>query len=114
MEKIPGSEYGLNRRRDHQNKNSPVYRRYPSNIQWDPEDPRLAAMEIYLHQQRLDLSSLMSQDERTHDLLLTSRGAGFDSESTIGSTVGREGPSLNHEDSVSKIEQNRKKTKTKT
>jgi hypothetical protein len=71
------------RQKDNNKTTAPQYRRYPSNVQWDPEEPRLLALEIYLHQQKLDLSGSINADEKTYDLLLTSRGAG-DGTSTIG------------------------------
>ncbi len=82
-EKLPGTEYGLIRQKDSNNKkNTPQYRRYPSNVQWDPEDARLVALEICLHQQKLDLSASLNADDKTYDILLTSRGVG-DGDSTI-------------------------------
>ncbi len=97
-EKLPGTEYGLIRQRDNTKKNAPLYRRYPLNVQWDPEEPRLLALEIYLHQQKLDLSASISADERPHDLLLTSRGAG-DGDLTIPTTA-RDPTTPNQEDLV--------------
>lgn len=97
-EKLPGSEYGLIRRKDTTSKTASQYRRYPSNVQWDSEDARLMALEIYLHQQRFDLSASLTTD----DLLLTSRGVG-DGESTMADghpAASREATSLNNEDSV--------------
>jgi hypothetical protein len=82
-EKLPGTEYGLNRQKDNNQKNVPPYRRYPSNVQWDPEEPRLMALEIYLHQQKLDLSASLNADDKNYDLLLTSRGVGDGGDSTI-------------------------------
>ena len=97
-EKLTGSEYGLIRRKDTTSQTPPQYRRYPSNVQWDSEDARLMALEIYLHQQKFDLSASLTTD----DLLLTSRGVG-DGESTLvdGHPVAsREVTSVNNEDSV--------------
>ncbi|CAF1379534.1 unnamed protein product [Adineta steineri] len=98
LEKLPGTEYGLIRQKDNTNKNAPQYRRYPSNVQWDPEDSRLMALEIYLHQQKFDLSASLNTD----DLLLTSRGVG-DGDSTIAANhtaVTREASTANHDDSA--------------
>ncbi len=97
-EKLPGTEYGLIRQKDSNKKNTLQYRRYPSNVQWDPEDSRLMALEIYLHQQKLDLSASLNTD----DLPLTSRGVG-DGDSTI--SVGqlaltRDAVAINQEDLV--------------
>jgi hypothetical protein len=100
-EKLPGSEYGLIRQKDNK-KNTPQYRRYPSNVQWDPEDPRLMALEIYLHQQKLDLSASINGDDKTYDLLLTSRSVG-DGDSTIAAThvaAARDSVAANQEDLV--------------
>ncbi|UJR28505.1 hypothetical protein I4U23_009743 [Adineta vaga] len=95
-EKLPGSDYGLIKQKDHTNKNTPQYRRYPSNVQWDPEDARLMALEIYLHQQRFDLSTSLTAD----DLLLTSRGVGDGNSmlATDHTAVSREATAVNHED----------------
>ncbi len=98
-EKLPGTEYGLIRQKDNNKKNIPQYRRYPSNVQWDPEEPRLMALEIYLHQQKLDLSVSFNAD----DMLLTSRGVG-DGESTIAAAhaaaSARDSVAANQEDLV--------------
>lgn len=76
-EKLPGTEYGLIRQRENNNKQTdPQYRRYPINVQWDPEESRLMALEIHLHQQKLDLSASLHSEEKPQDLLLTSRGVG--------------------------------------
>jgi len=42
------------------------------------------ALEIHLHQQKLDLTASLHADDKPHDLLLTSRGDGD------SSTVNRE------------------------
>ncbi len=97
-EKLSGTEYGLIRQKDNNKKNMPQYRRYPSNVQWDPEEPRLMALEIYLHQQKFDLSASINADEKPYDLLLTSRGVG-DGDSTIP-TVTRDPTAANQEDLV--------------
>ena len=98
-EKLPGTEYGLIRQKDNNNKkNTPQYRRYPSNVQWDPEDARLVALEICLHQQKLDLSASLNAD----DILLTSRGVG-DGDSTIGlnhAAAARDSVAASQEDMV--------------
>jgi hypothetical protein len=93
---LPGSEYGLIRQKD---TNTPQYRRYPSNVHWDPEDARLVALEIYLYHQKLDLSASMSADDKTYDILLTSRGVG-DGHSTIGGAASRDSAIANQEDTV--------------
>ena len=101
-EKLPSTEYGLIRQKDNSKKNTPQYRRYPSNIQWDPEEPRLMALEIYLHQQKLDLSASLTADDKPYDSLLTSRGVG-DGDSTIAgvhTATPRDPAVANHEDSV--------------
>jgi hypothetical protein len=85
-EQIPSTKYGLIRKKDSQDKNAPQYRRYPSNVHWDPEDPRLMALELYLFQQKLDLTASMNADVKTNDLLLTSRGVG-DGDSSIATAV---------------------------
>ncbi len=97
-EKLPGTEYGLIRQKDNNKKNTPQYRRYPSNVQWDPEEPRLMALEIYLHQQKLDLSASLNTDEKPFDLLLTSRSVG-DGDPTIA-TATRDPTAVNQEDLV--------------
>ncbi|CAF0995675.1 unnamed protein product [Adineta ricciae] len=100
-EKLTGSEYGLIRRKDATSQTAPQYRRYPSNIQWDSEDARLMALEIYLHQQKFDLSASLTTD----DLLLTSRGVG-DGESTMidgHPAASREVMSVNNEDSAESL-----------
>jgi hypothetical protein len=100
-EQIPGTEYGLIRKKEGQGKNAPQYRRYPSNVHWDPEDARLMALEVYLFQQKLDLTASMTADEKTYDLLLTSRGVG-DGDSSIATAVTARDPSVaNQEDMVS-------------
>lgn len=103
-EKLPGTEYGLIRQKDNNNNNpTPQYRRYPVNVQWDPEEPRLVALEIYLHQQKLDLTASLNVDEKTYDILLTSRGAGDGGDSTIAASHAagiRDSVSTNHEDLV--------------
>lgn len=104
MEDLPGTEYGLVRKKDPQNKNAAKYRRYPSNVHWDPEDPRLMALEVYLHQQKLDLTSSMHFDDRPHDLLLTSRAAGDDESTLTGTMTAREPAVANHEDMVSEVD----------
>ncbi|CAF0970919.1 unnamed protein product [Rotaria sordida] len=98
-EKLPGTEYGRIRQNDN-TKNTPQYRRYPSNIQWDPEDSRLIALEIFLHQQKLDLSASLSGDDKTYDVLLTSRGVGDgDASIAVNHTVtARESAAVNQED----------------
>ncbi|CAF1384504.1 unnamed protein product, partial [Rotaria sordida] len=98
-EKLPGTEYGRIRQNDN-TKNTPQYRRYPSNIQWDPEDSRLMALEIFLHQQKLDLSASLSGDDKTYDVLLTSRGVGDgDASIAVNHTVTpRESAAVNQED----------------
>lgn len=101
-EKLPGTEYGLIRSKDNSKKNNaPQYRRYPSNVQWDPEESRLMALEIYLHQQKLDLSASLNADDKPYDLLLTSRGAG-DGDSTIaaGNVTARDSRAAGQEDLV--------------
>ena len=103
-EDLPGTEYGLMRRRDPQNKNAPKYRRYPGNAHWDPEDPRLMALEVYLHQQKLDLTSSHLFDDKPHDILLTSRGTGDDESTVTGATTAREPATVNQEDLVSRDE----------
>lgn len=101
-EQIPGTEYGLIRKKESEGKNAPQYRRYPSNVHWDPEDARLMALEVYLFQQKLDLTASMNADEKTFDLLLTSRGVG-DGDSSIATAVTARDPSMpNQEDTVSK------------
>jgi hypothetical protein len=99
-EKLPGTEYGLIRQKDNNNnnKNTPQYRRYPSNVQWDPEDGRLMALEIYLYQQKLDLTASLNID----DVLLTSRGVGDgDSSMTAGlAAAARDTTTINQEDLV--------------
>lgn len=76
-ENLPGTEYGLIRQKNNTDGNTnPQYRRYPINVQWDPEESRLMALEIYLHQQKLDLTASLHADDKPHDLLLTSRGDG--------------------------------------
>ncbi len=97
-EKLSGTEYGLIRQKDNNKKNTPQYRRYPSNVQWDPEEPRLMALEIYLHQQKLDLSASLNTDEKPFDLLLTSRSVG-DGDPTIA-TATRDPTAVNQEDLV--------------
>ncbi len=97
-EKLSGTEYGLIRQKDNNKKNTPQYRRYPSNVQWDPEEPRLMALEIYLHQQKLDLSASLNTDEKPYDLLLTSRSVG-DGDPTIA-TATRDPTAVNQEDLV--------------
>ena len=82
-EKLPGTEYGLVRTMNDKNA-SDGYRRYPSNVHWDPEDARLMALEVYLYQQKLDLTTMMHSDEKTHDLLFTSRSVGDDGSSNVG------------------------------
>lgn len=101
-EKLPGTEYGRIRQKDNNTKNIPQYRRYPSNIQWDPEDSRLMALEIYLHQQKLDLSASLNGDDRSFDVLLTSRGAG-DGETSLAmsqTAIVRDSIAANLEDMV--------------
>lgn len=101
-EKLPGTEYGRIRQKDNDAKDAPQYRRYPSNVQWDPDDPRLVAMEVYLHQQRLDLNASLSLDDKTYDILLTSRGVGDgDSNSAVSHiTATRDLNAANPEDMV--------------
>lgn len=107
FEKLPGTEYGLIRHKDRSDgkQAAPQYRRYPSNIQWDPEDARLLALEVYLHQQKFDLSASAGADDRMQDVLLTSRGVG-DGDSTMTGgpmTTAREGTTVNHEDLVGNV-----------
>jgi len=97
-EKLSGTEDGLIRQKDNNKKNTPQYRRYPSNVQWDPEEPRLMALEIYLHQQKLDLSASLNTDEKPYDLLLTSRSVG-DGDPTIAAAT-RDPTAVNQEDLV--------------
>ena len=101
LEDLPGTEYGLLRKRDPQNKNAPKYRRYPGNVHWDPEDTRLMALEVYLHQQKLDLTASFHFDDKPHDLLLTSRGTGDDESTIAGTFTARDVPSINQDDLVS-------------
>ena len=105
-EKLPGTEYGLIRSKDTKNNNAPQYRRYPINVQWDPEEPRLMALEIHLHQQKLDLSASLNADDKPYDLLLTSRGAG-DGEAGAGTSHAaiRDSTGLNQEDLVNSSSQ---------
>ena len=103
-EKLPGTEYGLIRHKDDSDGKQPTarYRRYPSNVQWDPEDARLMALEIYLHHQKLELSASSAADDKTYDLLLTSRGVG-DGDSTIAGghmSTARDATTVNQEDLV--------------
>lgn len=103
-ETLPGTEYGLIRAKDIKNQNTPKYRRYPINIQWDPEEPRLMALEIHLHQQKLDLTASVNADDKPYDLLLTSRGAGDGEGGTgISHTSARDLTGLNQEDLVSSL-----------
>ncbi len=72
------------------------------NVQWDPEEPRLMALEIYLYQQKLDLTASLNTDDKTYDILLTSRGVG-DGDSTIAAShaaVARDSAAANQEDMV--------------
>ena len=101
-EKLPGTEYGLIRSKDNSKKpNAPQYRRYPVNVQWDPEEPRLMALEIHLHQQKLDLTASLNADDKPYDLLLTSRGTG-EGESGIATNHAalRDSTGVNQEDLV--------------
>ena len=99
-EKLPGTEYGLIKTKENSPKNSSQYRRYPSNVHWDPEDARLMALEIYLHQQKFDLLSSMNGDDRTHDLLLTSRGVGDGDSAIAAPMAARDSSMTNQDDSV--------------
>lgn len=104
-EKLPGTEYGLIRSKDNSTKtNAPQYRRYPVNVQWDPEEPRLMALEIHLHQQKLDLSASLNTDDKPYDLLLTSRGTG-EGESSIATSHAalRDSTGINQEDLVDSL-----------
>jgi len=60
------------------------------------------ALEIYLYQQKLDLSASLNADDKTYDILLTSRGVG-DGDSTISASHAagaRDSAAANHEDLV--------------
>jgi hypothetical protein len=60
------------------------------------------ALEIYLYQQKLDLSASLNADDKTYDILLTSRGVG-DGDSTIAAShvaAARDSAAVNHEDLV--------------
>lgn len=45
------------------------------------------ALEIYLHQQKLDLTASIHADDKPNDLLLTSRGEGDSSAANQEDTV---------------------------
>jgi len=63
------------------------------------------ALEIYLHQQKLDLTASLNADEKTYDLLLTSRGVG-DGDSILAAShasTARDTAAVNQEDMVNQF-----------
>jgi hypothetical protein len=104
---LPGTEYGLVKKKDSAGQMINHYRRYPSNVHWDPEDPRLMAMEVNLYQQKLDFVASATLDDRSHDHFLTSRGTG-DGDSSITTTlVTSESSSISFEEAVRQLKQSR-------
>jgi hypothetical protein len=97
IEKLPGTEYGLIRNKTDQMSDSPKYCRYPSNVQWDPDDTRLLALEIYLFQHKLDLSA----DFNINDVPLTSRAVGNNDSNSTGTLLKRDSMPIHSEDTVS-------------
>ncbi len=63
------------------------------------------ALEIYLHQQKLDLSASLNADDKSYDILLTSRGVG-DGDSTIAAghaLTARDSSAASQEDMVNNL-----------